>query len=108
MKTFKELFGEIVNSEELKKAYETAVKSGDAAVEAFLKENGCEATAEDIRNFFKEQQGERELSETDMADVAGGTFLPEGTIEFGMSRMIPWECDPHYSAATEGGFYICG
>ena len=51
-----------INSEELKKAYEAAAKSGDAAVEAFLKENGCEATAEDIRNFFKEQQAVCETS----------------------------------------------
>lgn len=108
MKTFKELFDEIANSEELKKAYETAVKSGDAAVEAFLKENGCEATAEDIRNFFKEQQEERELSSADMAGVAGGTFLPDGGIEPGLSSMMPWQCDPHYSDVIHNGGYICG
>ena len=107
MKTFKELFGEIVNSEELKKAYEAAAKSGDAAVEAFLKENGCEATAEDIRNFFKEQLEERELSDTDMAGVAGGIDLPDGCIKTGLSSMMPWQCDPHYSDFLHNGGYIC-
>ena len=106
MKTFKELFDEIVNSEELKKAYEAAVKSGDAAIEAFLKENGCEATVEDIRNFFKEQQEECQLSETDMAGVAGGTVFPDGS-EPEISSAMPWECNPHYSDVIHNGGFVC-
>jgi len=107
MKSFKELFSEILAADELKKAYETAARSGDAALEEFLKEHGCEATAEDIQNFFKEQQAVRELTEDEIAGVAGGVKTDE-PIDIGMSHIIPWQCDPHYSDVTQNGGYICG
>ena len=61
MKTFKEFLQEIVGSDELKKAFQKAMINNK--VEAFLKDNGCNATKEDIRAFFKEQQEDRALSE---------------------------------------------
>lgn len=96
MKTFKELFNEIVVSDELKKAYETAVRSGDEAVEVFLKEHGCEATVEDIRNFFRERQEARELSEDEVAGVAGGTWT-NGSFDIRIYSMGPGMCLSDYS-----------
>jgi len=96
MKTIKELFNEIAGSDELKKTYETAVKSGDEAVETFLKEHGCEATVEDIRNFFREQQEARELSEDEVAGVAGGTWT-NGICDIRIYSMGPGMCLSDYS-----------
>lgn len=93
MKTFKELFEEIVKSDEMKDAYTKAVKAGDEAVEAFLKANGCEAKVEDIQNFFKEQTG-TELTEEEMQAVAGGCI----DLTPHESSILPWQCNPHYSS----------
>lgn len=105
MKTFKELFAEIVTSDELKKAYEEAVKAG--SVEAFLKEQGCEATVEDVVNFFKEQSAAAELSEEEMKAVAGGFHDDGGCIIVpGMSTMTPWSCNPKYSSIFDRDSFI--
>jgi len=103
MKTLKELVGEIVHSDELKKAYETAVRSGDEAVGVFLKEHGCDATMEDIKNFFKEQMEARELTEDEIAGVAGGFIQTDNPIDVGLSSGMPWHCNPNYSAADRWG-----
>lgn len=106
MKTFEELFHEIVGSDELKKAYETAVRSGDEAVEAFLKENGCNATVADVKNYFKEQQEARELTADEIAGVAGGQLRPiktDGPLDNNLSCALPWTCNPNYSASDLWG-----
>lgn len=54
----------------MKKAYEEAVINN--TVEAFLKDNGCDATIEDIKAFFKKLQGDKALSEEDIDKIAGG------------------------------------
>lgn len=92
MKTFKDLFGEIIASDDLKKAYEDAVNAN--TVEAFLKDHGCEATLEDIQSFFKEQ-GVMEMTDDQLSAVAGGTFIDPSVYE---SVCIPWRCDPKYSS----------
>jgi len=99
MKTFKELFDEIVNSDELKKAYAAAVKSGETAVEAFLKEHDCDATVEDVRNFFKEQQEASELTEDEIAGVAGGIFLFDEDRTY--YSLGPGMCIPNYSRTSD-------
>jgi len=77
----------------MKKAYEEAVINN--TVEAFLKDNGCDATIEDIKDFFKELQGDKALSEEDIDKIAGGVIaLP---MEFYNSESNPWICDPTYS-----------
>ena len=56
MKTIEAIINEIKASEELQKKLAEAAKNN--AVEAFLKEQGCEATAEEFINALKPQEGE--------------------------------------------------
>ena len=49
MKTVEELYGEIVASDELKKAFVGAMKENK--VEEFLRGRGCDATVEEIQEF---------------------------------------------------------
>ena len=69
MKTLQELYTEIIGSEELKKSFAEAAKGGKLA--DFLKENGCEATAEEIKAFLQEKSNQP-LSEEELDSVAGG------------------------------------
>ena len=69
MKTLKELYTEIIGSDELKKAYLEAAKGGKIA--EFLKVHGCEATAEEIKAFLKERSNQQ-LSDDELDSVAGG------------------------------------
>ena len=69
MKTLQQLYTEILSSDELKKAYAKAAKDGRMA--EFLKENGCEATMEEVEAFLKEKAG-AQLSDDELDNVAGG------------------------------------
>lgn len=69
MKTLQELYAEIIGNDELKKAYLEAAKGGKIA--EFMKANGCDATAEEIKAFLKEKANQ-ELSEEELDNVAGG------------------------------------
>lgn len=73
MKTIETLIAEIAGSKELKAAYEKAVETGKLA--EFLKENGCDATAETWVGFMKELAGKDDsaLSLDEMDKMAGGT-----------------------------------
>ena len=68
MKTLQELYKEITASDELKTAFVEAAKDGKTA--DFLKEQGCEATAEELAAFLKGQTGE--ISDEELDSVAGG------------------------------------
>ena len=70
MKTLQELYTEIIGSDEMKQAYLQAAKEGK--VTEFLKANGCEATAEEIKAFLREK-ADQELSDAELDSVAGGT-----------------------------------
>ena len=78
MKTVQELYGEIIASDELKKAFVEAMRAdklGD-----FLKAHGCEATEEEIREFVETKAAKDvpiELSEDELEHVAGGTFATQ-------------------------------
>ena len=54
MKSVKDLYEEIIESEELKQKLEEAVK--EKRVEDFLREQGCDATLDELEAFFKETQ----------------------------------------------------
>jgi len=69
MKTLQELYSEIIASEELKAAFTEAAKSGKAT--EFLKAQGCEATAEELAAFLK-NQSTGEISDEELDSVAGG------------------------------------
>lgn len=71
MKTMEELYQEVLGSDELKNAFAQAVSEG--RIEEFLKENGCEASPEEVKAFLQEKQAkEGELSEAELDAVSGG------------------------------------
>lgn len=74
MKTFKELYDEILASDELKKEFiECATNEKDAA--AFLEKYDCGATVEELNEFMKERLAECKaaVNEKELEAVAGGT-----------------------------------
>ena len=76
MKTMQELYGEIVASDELKKALVEAMKADK--IEDFLKAHDCEATEEEVKEFIEAKAGEDapiELSDDELKGIAGGTFV---------------------------------
>ena len=70
MKTLEEFVKEINASEELKK--EILALEDQASLEAFLKKNGCNATAEEFVKAMTPAEGE--LSDNDAGSVAGGVM----------------------------------
>lgn len=74
MKSLQVLYEEVKASDELKKALAAAVKADK--VTDFLKANGCDATAEELKEFVAEKvkSGKtlKELSESELDNVAGG------------------------------------
>ena len=83
MKTIEELYREINASDELKKAV-SAIRD-NAALEAFLKERGCEATADEFVAFIG-SQCEGEIGDDAAAAAAGGKsafdWNDDGTISW--------------------------
>ena len=76
MKTIETVINEIKASEELQKKLAEAAKNN--AVEAFLKEQGCEATAEEFIAGVKAQAAE--LSDEELGAVAGGAHWEEALL----------------------------
>ena len=80
MKTMQELYGEITASDELKEAFAEAMKAGK--LEDFLKEHGCEATEEEIREFIETKAAANapiELSDDELRHVATGSGIHSET-----------------------------
>ena len=76
MKTIQELYGEVIASDEQKKAFVEAMKAGKLG--DYLKAHGCEATEEEIQEFIEAKAAEDapiELSEDELKRVAGGSFV---------------------------------
>ena len=74
MKTLKDLIREIETSEKLREDLKN-LKDKDA-VDAFLKERNCSATAEELAEYLKSQKNdsEGELSDDDASSVSGGVW----------------------------------
>lgn len=97
MKTLKELFDAIAKDEKLNIAFLEAVKAD--RIDAFLKENGCDATKEDVKAYLQEEADKvKALSPEDLAKIAGGTFDPLGDVA---TSILPWVCDPNYSSMID-------
>ena len=69
MKTLQELYDEIQAGEELRQDFLKALESGKEL--EFLKDHGCEATAEEVREFLAGRKG-GEISDGELDSVAGG------------------------------------
>lgn len=74
MKTIEAIINEIKANEELQKKLAEAVKSN--ALADFLRELGCEATAEEFIAAFKPKASE--LSDDELDGVSGGANVYEG------------------------------
>ena len=81
MKTLQDLYKEIINSDELKKAFLEAAKAGKAL--EFIKAQGCETTEEELKAFLSKQSGE--LSDDELDNAAGGGCNDETMVEGFMS-----------------------
>ena len=80
MKTVQELYSEVIASDKLKKAFVKAMKANK--LEGFLKANGCEATAEEVKEFIETKSGEDapiELSDSEIKHVAAGSGIHSET-----------------------------
>ena len=86
MKTLETLYTEILGDETKKAAFVKAAKENN--LEAFLKEEGCQATPDDIKAFLKEKQSQKgELSDAELDSVAGGCNIDEAidsVVSFGI------------------------
>lgn len=72
MKTLEELYAEVMASEEKRLGF-LKIAEDQAALEGFLKDNGCEASYEELVAFLKEKtSGAKELSDDELEAVAGG------------------------------------
>ena len=76
MKTIQELYDEIMANKELKTQFIEAANAGKQ--EAFLKEQGCEATAEQVAAFLKEKSEEYAPVESEFGNDLRGS--PHGKI----------------------------
>lgn len=80
MKTIQELYSEIMTSDELKKGFVEAMKAGK--LEDFLKEHGCEATEEEVKEFVETKAASDapiELSDDELKHVAAGSGIHSET-----------------------------
>ena len=84
MKTLQDLYKEIINNDELKKAFTEAAKAGKAL--EFIKAHGCETTEEELKAFLLKQSGE--LSDDELDNAAGGGCIETNTIETASSVLI--------------------
>ena len=73
MKTLRELYGEILAGDELKKAFEEAYAAGK--IPEFLKEHGCGASDKEIGAFIEEcfASDAEPLSDDELESAAGGS-----------------------------------
>ena len=84
MKTLQELYNEVIKSDELKKEFLEAGKNGKAL--DFIKEHGCDATADEIKAFLEEKaKADKELSADELENVAGGSCNEKTWSETGIS-----------------------
>ena len=71
MKTIEALYNEVLENDSLKKEFSAAVQGN--RLEAFLKENGCDAGEKEVQAFLSEKQSqEGEITDAELNSVSGG------------------------------------
>ena len=98
MKTIETVINEIKASEELQKKLAEAAKNN--AVEAFLKEQGCEATIEEFINALKPREGE--LGDDELGAVSGGANITEAILSIS-TLGLGCAINAIYSAVVDDG-----
>lgn len=111
MKTIKDLFDELNSNDDLKKALAEAIKSEKVA--DFLKDNGCDATVEEVEAYLQGLiKDNADISPEDLKKVAGGHDISPNVEE--SAFLPPWICNSNYSSMIDpntGKFnpmLICG
>ncbi len=69
--TLQEMYDKVMASDELKKSFAEAAQNKEK-LEAWLKANGSDATAEQAGEFLKSKQDSGEVSDEELESVAGG------------------------------------
>ena len=101
MKTLKELYGEVMASDALKKEYFAA--ANDGKIDEFLSSHGCDATGEQLGEFMKDPANlpQGELGDDELDSVAGGTCYKEGRpVVTIMNDCEYWACERCGGTAT--------
>ena len=93
MKTIDQLFEEIKGSDALKQELAAALEKKDkAALSAFLKDNGCDASVEEAKQFLQEKSAQMqkngELSEAELEQIAGGSETVMITLGVGYAAFM--------------------
>lgn len=93
MKTIEQLLEEIKASDALKKDLAAAMEKKDkAALQAFLKDNGCDVSIEEAKKFLQEKSAEMakngELNEAELEQIAGGSETVMITLGVGYAAFM--------------------
>ena len=81
MKNLQELYNEIMENDELKKAFSAAAQKN--AILEFAKEHGVESTMDEIKAFLEEQnRDDARISSTELENAAGGGCIKEGLASY--------------------------
>ena len=85
MQTIAQLFEEVKTSEKLQNELAVVLeKKEKAALEDFLKKNGCEVSDEEARRFFEEAAADMketdQLTPEELAQVTGGSEIAVGIV----------------------------
>ena len=104
MKTIREVYNEIIASQELKEKFIEAANAGKQ--ETFLKAHGCEATMEEVKAFLEAKQNEdAPLSLDELENSAGGTCNRKTGKEVAISiGMLGIGCAVKAIASAAGGY----
>ena len=81
MKTLQDLYIEVKDDDEKKQAFVEAMKAD--AIQDFLKQNDCDATEDEVREFLEMTAAEdspMELSMEELEEAAGGTDAQRQTV----------------------------
>ena len=89
MKTLDEFIKEINDSKELQEELKNT-RDVDAA-NAFLKKHDCAATADELAEYIRSQKndGQGELSDDEVSEVAGGFWMDIGAGWFWVDETLP-------------------
>ncbi len=79
--SLQELYSKVMASEELKRSFAEAAQD-KGKLEAWLKSNGSDATAEQVGEFLRSRSGQTggEISDDELENVAGGSDSVDVTL----------------------------
>ncbi len=91
--TLQELYSKVTASEELKRSFAEAAQD-KGKLEAWLRANGSDATAEQVGEFLRARQTGGEISDDELENVAGGGISGGG----GAYHSVHDDCSDEFGA----------